>query len=111
MALAGADELTERVEFAKKALGARLADVELNLLVHFVRVTDDRKAALEEARERVPDLSADELGRIPTVLAGTAEHIADQLLEYREGLGISHYTVIEDDLDRLAPVLGRLRGR
>ena len=60
---------------------------------------------------RVPDLSPDELGELPTVLVGSADAVADQLLRTRETLGISYFTVIEDDLPRLAPVVERLRDR
>ncbi len=109
MALAGAAELTERVEFARKALAGR--DVELNLLVHVTRITDNRHSALEAVHRRVPDLEVDELGELPTVLVGSADAVADQLLRTRETLGISYFTVIEDDLTRLAPVIERLRGR
>lgn len=109
MALAGAAELTERVEFARKALDGR--DAELNLLVHVARVTDQRRSALEAVHRRVPDLGVDELGELPTVLVGSAAAVADQLLCTRETLGISYFTVIEDDLTRLAPVIEHLRGR
>ncbi|MEV6879166.1 TIGR03621 family F420-dependent LLM class oxidoreductase [Amycolatopsis sp. NPDC051128] len=109
MALANAAELTGRVEFARKALGDR--DAELNLLVHVTRITGDRRAALDFVHRRVPDLGVDELAELPTVLVGSAEAVADQLLRTRETLGISYFTVIEDDLTRLAPVIERLHGR
>ena len=107
MSLAGLAELTERVEFARAALDGR--DAELNLLVHATRVTGDRRSTLEAVHRRVPDLSVDELGELPTVLVGSAEAVAEQLLRTRETLGISYFTVIEDDLARLAPVIEKLR--
>jgi probable F420-dependent oxidoreductase len=109
MSLAGVAELTERVEFAREALDGR--DAELNLLVHVTRITDDRRGALEAVHRRVPDLGVDELGELPTVLTGSAEAVAEQLLRTRETLGISYFTVIEDDLTRLAPVIELVRGR
>jgi probable F420-dependent oxidoreductase len=109
MALAGVHELAERVEFTRKALDSR--DVELNLLVHVTRITDNRRRALDGVHRRVPDLGPDELAELPTVLVGSAEAVADQLLRTRETLGISYFTVIEDDLTRLAPVIERLHGR
>ncbi|WP_410619500.1 TIGR03621 family F420-dependent LLM class oxidoreductase [Amycolatopsis sp. cmx-8-4] len=107
LALAGPAAVAERVDFAKRALGGR--DTELNLMVHFVRITDDRQTALEAAHRLVPHLGVDELGELPTVLIGSAEAAADQLRRTRETLGISYFTVIEDDLTRLAPVIEKLR--
>ncbi|SEF28307.1 probable F420-dependent oxidoreductase, MSMEG_2516 family [Amycolatopsis pretoriensis] len=107
LALAGPDAIAERVAFAKRALGGR--DAELNLLIHFIRVTDDRRSALETAHQLVPHLGADELGALPTVVIGSAEAAAEQLLRTRETLGVSYFTVIEEDLTRLAPVIGKLR--
>ena len=109
LALAGPAALTDRVDHVKRALGGR--DAELNLLIHFVRITDDRRAALEAAHRLMPHLDPGELGELPTVLAGSAEASADQLLRTRERFGISYFTVVEDDLTRLAPVIERLRGR
>ncbi|MFF1609821.1 TIGR03621 family F420-dependent LLM class oxidoreductase [Amycolatopsis sp. NPDC058278] len=107
LALAGSAALAERAAFVKRVLDGR--DAELNLMVHFVRITDDRRAALEAAHQLVPHLGVEELGTLATVLAGTAEAVAEQLLRTRETLGVSYFTVLEDDLTRLAPVIEKLR--
>jgi hypothetical protein len=57
----------------------------------------------------VPHLAIEELGALATVLAGSAEAVTEQLLRTRETLGASYFTVLEDDLTRLAPVIERLR--
>ncbi|MGW3964332.1 TIGR03621 family F420-dependent LLM class oxidoreductase [Amycolatopsis sp. NPDC005003] len=106
LALAGADALAERADFVKRVLDGR--DTELNLMVHFVRITDDRRAALEEAHQLVPHLGVEELGELATVVAGSAGAAAEQLLRTRETLGVSYFTVLEDDLTRLAPVIEKL---
>ncbi|MEV4143235.1 TIGR03621 family F420-dependent LLM class oxidoreductase [Amycolatopsis sp. NPDC049691] len=107
LALAGRAALAERAGFANRALGGR--DAELNLMVHVVRITGDRRTALEAAHRLVPHLGVDELGDLPTVLVGSAEAVAGQLLRTRETFGISYFTVLEDDLTRLAPVIEKLR--
>ena len=99
--------LAERAGFVKRVLGGR--DAELNLMVHFVRITDDRRTALETAHRLVPHLGVEELGSLATVLVGSAEAVAEHLLRTRETLGASYFTVLEDDLTRLAPVIERLR--
>ncbi|HET6710017.1 TIGR03621 family F420-dependent LLM class oxidoreductase [Amycolatopsis sp.] len=106
LALAGPAALAERADFVKKVLDGR--DAELNLMVHFVRIADDRRAALETAHQLVPHLGVEELGALATVLAGSAEAVAEQLLRTRETLGVSYFTVLEDDLATLAPVIEML---
>jgi probable F420-dependent oxidoreductase len=106
LALADSAALAERAGFVKRVLGGR--DAELNLMVHFVRITDDRRTALETAHRLVPHLGVEELGELATVLVGSAEAVAEQLLRTRETLGASYFTVLEDDLTRLAPVIGKL---
>ncbi len=106
LALADSTALAERAGFVKRVLDGR--DAELNLMVHFVRITDDRRAALEEAHQLVPHLDVEELGELATVLAGSAEAAAEQLLRTRENLGVSYFTVLEDDLTRLAPVIEKV---
>ncbi|MER6790465.1 TIGR03621 family F420-dependent LLM class oxidoreductase [Amycolatopsis mediterranei] len=106
LALAGSAALAERADFVKRVLDGR--DAEVNLMVHFVRITDDRRAALEEAHQLVPHLDVEELGELATVLAGSADGVAEQLLRTRETLGAGYFTVLEDDLTRLAPVIEKL---
>ena len=111
MVLADAAEITERVDFTKAALGARADEVELNIMVNVVQTTDDRRAALAELHEQMPERTAEQLGGVPTVLVGTAAHIAEQLETHRENYGISYFTVLENNLDALAPVIDLLSGR
>lgn len=106
LALADSAALAERAGFVKRVLDGR--DVELNLMVHFVRITGDRRTALHQAHELVPHLGVEELGALATVLVGSADAAAEQLQRTRETLGVSYFTVLEDDLDRLAPVIERL---
>lgn len=104
-----AEGVDERVAFARKQLGTRADDVELNILVQRVAVTRDRRAALEEFASLTPDLSAEQLGEVPTILAGTPAQLAEQLRERRERFGFSYVTVLEDKLEAFAPVIELLR--
>ena len=107
LALAASAALAECAGFLKRMLDGR--DAELNLMVHFVRITDDRRTALEAAHRLVPHLGVEELGVLATVLVGSAEAVAEQLVRTRETLGVSYFTVLEDDLARLAPVIEKFR--
>jgi probable F420-dependent oxidoreductase len=109
LAAAGPEEVDERVAFVRAKLGDREARVEFNLLCQFVKVTNDRAAALAELQQTVGRLTAEELGELPVVLVGTAAQIADQLRAHRERFGFSYFTILEPFLDEFAPVLEHLR--
>ncbi|WP_051173905.1 LLM class F420-dependent oxidoreductase [Amycolatopsis orientalis] len=103
-----ADGIAERVDFVRGKLNGR--DVELNLLPHFVAVVEDRQKGLENLRELVKgQLSVDQLAVLPTALVGTHEQIAEQFLAHRERYGFSYFTVLEHNMEALAPVIELLR--
>jgi probable F420-dependent oxidoreductase len=107
---ATAEEIDERVAFVRAKLGARESDVEFNLLCQFVKVTNDRAAALAELEQVVGGrLTTAQLGEIPTALVGTPAQIADQIRGHRERFGFGYFTVLEPYLDEFAPVLEALR--
>ncbi|MFE0108224.1 TIGR03621 family F420-dependent LLM class oxidoreductase [Amycolatopsis sp. NPDC059019] len=100
----------ERVEFVRDKLGGR--EVELNLPPRYVDVTGDRQAGLEKVRERIKgELTIEQLADVPTVLVGTPEQIAEQLVAMRARFGFSYVSVLERHAARLAPVLELVRGR
>jgi probable F420-dependent oxidoreductase len=107
---ATAEEIDERVAFTRAKLGARESEVEFNLLCQFVKVTDDRAAALAELEQLVGGrLTAEQLGEVPIVLIGTPAQIADQIRGHRERFGFGYFTILEMFLDEFAPVLEALR--
>lgn len=106
--LADIDGVTERVAYTRALLGERIAQVEFNILVWRVIVTNDRRATAARL-EPMRTLSAQQMLDVPTVLIGTARQIVDQLIEYRERFGFSYITVGEYNLEGLAPVIELLR--
>lgn len=102
------DGIAERIGHLRRLLGTRIASVELNILVWRVIVTNERRAT---ARRLGParNLGVEQLLNVPTVFIGTAQQIAEQLIEYRERFGLSYITVGEYNLDALAPVIELLR--
>ena len=108
LAPASAEEIEERVKFVRSKLGDR--EAEFNLLCHFVSITDDRTAALEElAKLTQGALSVDQLAEVPTALVGSPTEVAEQLHAHRERFGLTYYTVLEHNMDQFAPVLEALR--
>jgi len=125
--VATADEVDERMAFARSCAGARADEIEWHLLVQAVIVTRDgrdRRSAAQELlaqwrREFEAALTADpravptadELLETPYVLIGTADEIAAQLQRGRERWGFSYITVHEPYMRELAPVMERLLGQ
>ncbi|WP_181773900.1 LLM class F420-dependent oxidoreductase [Amycolatopsis pittospori] len=107
---ADAEGIEERVNFVREKLNGR--EVEFNILPHFVGVGGDRRAKLEKLRDRIKGaLTAEQLAELPTALIGTPEQIAEQVLAHRERFGFTYFTVLEHNMDALAPVIELLRGR
>jgi probable F420-dependent oxidoreductase len=106
-----ASAVDERVQLVRDAAGdARYARLELNALVQFVAVTDDRRHTGEELASRWKQLTPDEILGSPYVLVGTIDQIVQDLQAYRERWGISYYVVHEQFMDAFAPVVARLAG-
>jgi probable F420-dependent oxidoreductase len=103
----------QKVEWIRQAAGERFADLELNLLVMVVEITDDRREAAEKIH-REWEMSNDEftveqLLDSPSFLIGSLEQIIEQLQMLREKFGISYYSVWEP-MEPFAPIVARLSG-
>lgn len=108
LGLATTEDIEERVEFVRSKLGGR--DAEFNLLCHFVNITEDRKAGLEDLEKLVGgQQSLAQLAELPTALIGSPAEVAEQLHAHRERFGLTYYTVLEQNMEQFAPVLEALR--
>ncbi|MFJ9966237.1 LLM class F420-dependent oxidoreductase [Streptomyces avermitilis] len=105
-----AGELDQRVARYRRLAAGRAEPAELNLLVQLVAVTEDRGAAVQGLRERVPQLAEEQVLELPIVLVGTLEQITAQVLAQRERYGFSYLTVLEPYMEAFAPVIEALRG-
>jgi probable F420-dependent oxidoreductase len=103
--------LHDRLRVVRDAGGDRFDDLELNVLVQVVTVTDDRRAEAERLAELFPSLTADDLLDSPFVLIGTHGQIVEQLLERRERFGLSYVVVFEPAHVDMAPVVEELADR
>jgi probable F420-dependent oxidoreductase len=103
-------EATRRkIGWVREAAGARFDEIELNCLIGFVLVTDDRQSVIEAM---APALGIDpgDAGHIPLALIGTLDEMAEELRWRREEYGISYFSVESDAWESLAPVVARLAG-
>jgi len=103
--------LHDRLGVVRDAAADRFDDLELNVLVQVVTVTDDRRAEAERLAGLFPSLTADDLLDSPFVLIGTRAQMVEQLLERRERFGLSYVVVFEPAHVDMAPVVEELAGR
>jgi hypothetical protein len=105
------EEATQaKIDLVREAAGDRFDDLELQVRVHAVVVTDDRQGMAELMAPALGISPAAALAS-PHALAGSPEEITDDLLARRDRWGISYLGVSLDALDALAPVVARLAGR
>lgn len=105
-----------RLQWIREAAGPRLGDLELNVIVQRVIVTDDARSAAREVTERLASLSksplsVDDVLGSPFMLIGTVTQLTEEITERRQRLGISYYVVFEPAMEAFAPIVERLSGR
>jgi alkanesulfonate monooxygenase SsuD/methylene tetrahydromethanopterin reductase-like flavin-dependent oxidoreductase (luciferase family) len=100
----------QKVQWVRDAAGPRFDDVELQVYVHVVDVTDDVGGAAERLAPRL-GVSAAEVMASPHVLLGSVEQIAETLEERRQRFGFSYVSVSATVIDEFAPVVELLKGR
>jgi probable F420-dependent oxidoreductase len=106
---ATAEATAEKVGWVRDAAGDRFDDIELNVLVFFAVVTDDR-AGTAEAMAHGFNVSADQALRIPHAVVGTVDEICADLEERRDAFGLSYVVFSQDAMEAMAPVVARLAG-
>ena len=106
----GAPELTdEKITWVKDAAGDRYADLELNMLVFAVVVTDDRQGVAEMMAPMF-DLSPDLVADYPLAWIGTEDEIVESLQARRDRWDVSYLVVQADAMEAAAPIVARLAG-
>jgi probable F420-dependent oxidoreductase len=99
----------DRVEILHAVAGPRLADIEFNVRAFIVRVTNERRAVMEQIAGFV-QADASLVSESPFALIGTPAQLVDDLLRRRERWGISYVIVGADDVESFAPVVAELSG-
>jgi probable F420-dependent oxidoreductase len=105
-----ADVTAKQIAWVREAAGERFKDLELNMLIQQVEVTDDRMLAAETlaAEWQVPPAVVLES---PHALMGSMPELVAQLQERRDRFGFSYITVHEPFMEAFAPVVQQLKGR
>ncbi len=106
----GAPELTDqKVEWVKEAAGERYHDLELNMLVFAVVVTDDRKGVAEMMAPMF-DLDPEIVEDYPLAWIGTEDEIVESIQARRDRWDVSYLVVQQDAMETAAPIVSRLAG-
>ncbi len=104
-----AHRLDEQVSWVREAAGDRFQDLELELGLHYVAVTDVAEPHWERLQQRY-GLTRAEAIAYPHALVGTPSAAADQLRERRERYGTSYFCVFDWAAEQMAPVVHQLSG-
>lgn len=103
------DPLAERIEFVRNAAGDRFAGLELDLAITAVPAAGSAVPNLSLTRRYAPELSVEELLKLPAVLSGSPRDMADRLRAHRETYGLTSFTVQENHAESFAKVIAELR--
>jgi probable F420-dependent oxidoreductase len=106
-----AGRVDDDVAAVRAAAAGRSSPLELQVLVQAVVVTADAYRTAEQiSSSRLPSLTAEDVLSTPYLMVGSAATLVDRLIEQRERWGFSHYTVRQDALGQLEPVIATLAG-
>jgi probable F420-dependent oxidoreductase len=100
--------LADRIEFLRAAAGDRFDQLELNLFVFAVSVSEG-EPDLTVARQVLGGMPDEQICALPGVLTGSADEVAETLLRYREKYGLTYFGVLETSMTDFAKVIERLR--
>ncbi len=99
----------QKVQWVRDAAGARFEEIELNTLIGFVVVTDDRDELVRSLAPTFGIEPADAL-HVPLGLIGTLEQMEEELQWRRQEYGISYFSVEGNAWEQLGPVVAKLSG-
>lgn len=103
-----------KIGWVREAAGDRLHQIELQILIPMVAVTNDVDTATTRMIERwgLQDaMTPANLLATPYGLFGAEDQIVELLQERRERYGISYITVLDSAIDTMAPIVRRLTGQ
>ncbi len=104
--------ISQQIGLIAEGAGDRFGKIELSI-GPLIEVTDRRTAALESLVEsrRWNGVTTDEVPDMPGIFVGSVDEICDQMKACRAELGISYFVIPDRQLDEVAPIVARLRGR
>jgi probable F420-dependent oxidoreductase len=106
------ERITRKVDWVRQAAEERSRQVELSMVLAVALGHDPRKAAERLAVQQGWGAAAGEFVlEMPSVAAGPADRVAEELEARRDRYGLSYLVVADGDMDTFAPVVDHLAGR
>ena len=103
------DATRQKIKWVREAAGDRFEELELNSLIGFAIITDDRKGVIDAMAPHF-GINPDDAVHVPLALIGTLDEMAEELQWRREEYGISYFSVEAECWEALAPVVAQLAG-
>jgi probable F420-dependent oxidoreductase len=101
----------QKLAWVREGAGERFPAIELSLIPTIILAEDRRSRAERLIAERGwSGVTVDDLLAMPSLLIGTADEIADDLVARRERYGFSYYIVADGSMETFAPLVARLAG-
>jgi hypothetical protein len=104
-----AEATDEKLSWVREAAGDRFADLEINMLIFAVVVTDDREGTIEMMAPLF-GLDPSEVGDHPHAWAGSVDQICEDLERRRERWDTSYLTIQEGSMEDASPIVAKLAG-
>jgi alkanesulfonate monooxygenase SsuD/methylene tetrahydromethanopterin reductase-like flavin-dependent oxidoreductase (luciferase family) len=106
-----ASAVAQRVEQVRQGAGERFRGIELSMVASVVFAEQRRQAADQLARDRGwTGISAEQVLEMPSVFVGSLDCIVDEMRARRERYGFSYYVVLDQAMEKVAPIVARLAG-
>ncbi|MFI1916633.1 TIGR03621 family F420-dependent LLM class oxidoreductase [Nocardia sp. NPDC020380] len=99
----------KKTDYARGLLGSRVGTVEFNILVQVVATHAEHEEMLKSISARMRSDFPDDPDGLPIALLGSHQQMAETLIERRERFGFNYITVLEPNMDKLAPVIELLK--
>jgi probable F420-dependent oxidoreductase len=106
----GPEAFDDKVALVREVAGDRFDQIELNILIQGLAVSDNPDAAIQRLKEE-RGFEHEQWFDSPMVFHGGVDHIAERMQAQRERYGISYYCVFEHQIDEFAPIVARLAGQ
>ena len=105
-----ADAVDDKVAIVRAAAGARIDQIEMNVRVFLVNVTDDRIGVMDKLSGGL-GVPRSFMEQSPFALIGTPEQMIDDIIARREKWGFSYLIVGPENVESFAPVVAALAGK
>ena len=105
-----AEAVDDKIAIVRAAAGSRMDEIEMNVRVFIVNVTDDRDGVMDAMAGGL-GVPRSFLEESPFALIGSPEQMIEDIIARREKWGFSYLIVGADDVGPFAPVVAALAGK